>query len=377
MTDRAERKRDRLISSIREIADKFIDVPAYHAILEKCMVDLKTASSQDTHTITFNTQLIESVDKFLLYEPVPKYTKYNKVSEALATGNIYGVMISINGVCYIFHSVQDYEIFQQRFDHVVYGRKLDDINIYHITRSDVKQKARLRYLSVDPEELEEVVERLAEISKTSIESIDVFPMEDESKIIMNDKVGTWDEMILQLTGYQDILQDDGDNKIKLFRKMQVGDAICPAEYVSIKKEGHVASITINHYTIEPGAIQNSVNIQGDNNGAAGIVSNPQITTTLITKKKQSDEEIAKEWINKNPYTSKKTRGEYFKKYTKSMDKIDKTSIGVQKFAAIMRSLGFIETRVGSNSKRIWELNDSDSDNENNNTIEQGEIDPGN
>ncbi len=333
----------------KDIKKKLVDFPSgQDTVLAAIATAMKMtkfqarAPIQPKQDVMYDIGLIDRVDNYINMDPALDHVKYSKVSEALASGNIYGVMISVNGVCYVFKSEEIFDIFQDRFKKTIahdFGATLHKINVYHITPPEAKQKARLKYLSADEDEIRNVCLKLAELSNTSEDSIEIYQGEAESKIVMADKQGTWDEISADLAIYEELIKAQGDHKIKLYAKARVGDAVCPAEMIQLIKDH---GLIINHYVVDQ-----QVNIGGNNTGqiTQGIIQ----TTLPPTKKSRVD--IAKEWISANPYSTKKTRGDYHKKYIQCMDDEDRKYLNVQEFSKVMRSLGFVDKKgtIG----RIW------------------------
>ncbi len=341
------------IAAVTKVSKILKDFPAAYAMQKSLLEELNKmtlyqarAPAPQKPDVEFDTALIDRVDNYVNMKPRLDHVKYNKVSEALASGNIYGVMISINGICYVFKSEEVFDIFQDRFKKTIvydFSSRLHKINVYHITPPDVKQKARLKYLSTDEDEIQTVVHRLAELSNTPEDSIEVHSDNIDSSIIMAQKLGTWDELSADLAMYEELLREQGDTKVKLYAKARVGDAICPAEFIELVKG---QGITINHYVMDQ-----SINVQGNNHGVMARVIGAD-PLSIKKKKKKTVEDIAEEWITKNEYKAGKTRGEYYTKYKKCMSTDGRSPLSIQNFAKVMESFGYV---AGNDThKRIWE-----------------------
>ncbi len=311
--------------------------------------------------------VIEDIDNCLSNDKKTKCTKFDKISDALIHGHMYPVIISVNDVCYTFES----EAMWDRFRSIIASiYKMDAfkhsvINIYHITPPNAERKARLRYKSVNVAELQLVKKRISEITKSPVDTIDVSELsKKESCITLTDKIGTHKDVsgIITDVCYQLLLKHK-DDKPRPFADVQIGDSLCQAELIQVEKKRNgkyddiVISPITNYYTV-------NLNVNGDHSiqqvvGQAG----GDVTVVTKKKKKQTDEDIAYEWIDANPYDSKKTRGEYHKKYVRYMNKDNKRHLSIIKFACIMKDLDY--TEGGTSNHKIWEkVNEKDSEDEN-------------
>jgi hypothetical protein len=217
----------------------------------------------------------------------------------------------------------------------------------------------LRYLSVDPKELKLVTEKLAQLTNKPIDSIEVFPLEDSSKIVLHGIIDTWEKLDDKLFEYQKQLRKEGDDRIELYRKIEVGDSRCPAELLDLESK---TKIIIYNIIDARKIIDNSINM--NNNNGDNVTMNIETKETKKEKKKSRNtaEDFAKQWIESHPYVSTLTRGDYYNKYTRKMEKDTRSYISIKQFAVIMRAFGYREGRSGHGGTRIWEK-DEDSDEE--------------
>lgn len=320
----------------------------------------------ETKVITIDP-VIKHIDNSLRNDKSIKCTKFDKISDALICGHIYPVIISVNDVCYTFESEAMWIKFHVLIEQIYKDDRFSSVvNIYHITPPNAERKARLRYKSVNEKELQLVKKRIAEITKSPIDTIDVSELsKKESCITLTDKIGTHKDVSSIVTDvcYQ-LLFKHQDDKPRPFSDIQIGDSLCQAEPLRVEKRRNgkfddiIISPITNYYTV-------NVNVNGDHSiqqvvGQAGGDAN---LITTKKKKKKTDEDIAYEWIDSNPYTIKKTRGEYHKKYVRCMNKDNKRHLSIVKFAAIMKDLDY--TEGGTSNHKIWEkIDEKDSEGEN-------------
>ncbi len=313
--------------------------------------------------------VIVELDQYLdKYKKTIKYTKFAKVSDALLEGHMYPVLISVNNVCYALESEDLWVRFRSIIEVICKqdGFNCSTINIYHIIPPNAERKARLQYKSVNKDELQLVKERIAEITGSSVDSIDISEMsEKESCITLADRMGTQrdTEGIVDKICYQ-LLSKFKDGKPQPFPDVKIGDVLCQADPIHVSKVRNgryydvVIPTTINHYNINLNVINGNHTTIGDQHVGDATTT----TTTVVKPKKKRTEDIAEEWIEAHPYKNTKTRGDYYNKYVKHMNKENKQYLSVQKFSGVMRECGYKEAKKGN--IRVWEkIDDIDSDSE--------------
>ncbi len=309
--------------------------------------------------------IIDAVDacisKYCKGEPI---TKYNRIRDALLSDQIYGVILSVNGACYIFGTERGFDTFNASFAQAVAykGNKLLHLfNIYHITPPNAQQNARLQYKSVNRSELDLVKKRLAVLSGTPESSIEVRTTDEEKSIIIfSNKVGTFKEMTGEAARYSlSLLQEHKDPKSNIMTATLDG-VECIADKIVVKKCQQL--VVHKHYTIE----NNGVMI-GNNKGTV----NYTIGGVGAYKKKEGMKykySNAKIWVKENPPKTKQQTTDYHNKYVKAMKKNGIQHLGIRDFSRNVEELGFIKER--RSGQIFWREADSDDSSDNSNSEDE-------
>ncbi len=349
-----DEKKAAIYHVLTEMANALVEYPAFHATLTD---NLKHIPLIDNATIKFETNVIQQVDKCLRdYCKGIKFTKYQTVQAALELAAIRGVLISINGTCYLFDTEEMYNIFLITFQaNVLHGvrNNMHKLNIYHITPPNAKQKAILRYQSIDDHELLLVRKRLAEMSNTAINSITVHKIDDDmSRLVMHQKIGTYPELIPDLYDYKDRLASQyDDTKLDVPRKVNMGGIDCCVERViphSINENVVVVTPIINIIVNSPGA---SIAVDASQN-------KKEYRVLKSDKHRKSNTKL---WIGNNPPGRKEETSDYHTRYTKFMKKKKMTCFAIQAFSKIVELMDY--TRVRKQRLLYWQKNIVDSDDE--------------
>ncbi len=348
------KNRDEIVSLLEQVLDKCTNYETLYtattALIRQVIatVPIKVATTkEDNYVINHVDTCIKSYGEHF------KVTKYEMIDEALLSEKIYGVILSVNGPCYVFHTEEDFKQFSYYFSSRIKYEKdlgLTYFNIYHVIPPNAQQKARLHYSSINAQELNRVKERLAIISETPEESIEVQNIgEDKSLIILGKVTGTWKEVDDTVGNLcHELLQRHNDSKLGKVEMVSIGGIMLPASKVVVQRD---SQIVINYVLVNEGII-NTGHVGGD------------IMQVGVKPKKKRTHDLADDWITQNPYKIKYTRGEYHTKYVKKMKKEDKKYLNAKDFSEIMRELGYVEHNA--TKKRTWiktadEDIDSDSD----------------
>lgn len=314
----------------------------------------------------YMNELLEIIDKNVPPIPISKQVSriignritYVSVKEALkqySDGDI--IVAALN----IFIKCKDVDDFYQLLDTLMSEKK--DIYCKQLIKSSTPQKISFKVRSSDTNvaKLKEAfIMKFGKIWESLEITMNPY-IKEGAFIVLENTLGTFHANKQKLASLY-VYPPDGYQET-------VNDIVLPSESICDidgKKVGYelpdsIQSVVPHHLnklgmTVININIDNSININGDNNSINCI----DVKNT-IKSKKLSDKQYAKKWINKHNPTDKITVSVYYNNYAQYCSKKDKKCIKQTSFRELMIDSGFETKRVTIGT--IWirkDKQDSDS-----------------